>query len=369
MSGASKERGSTGEGVDHGRSTRSPADPGRGPSSESPTDGRPELAQEDRQGEAGSGDGPEDATREGSEHAPSRGPGGLVTPVVDRTPLFTAHHSERYGRQQLIKRYEEDTGARLIVLIDSIFEEGMTYLEELLFDLPGDRPLHLLLASPGGSGETAIRMVRSMQSRCTELTILLPDMAKSAATLMCLGADRLIVGPGGDLGPVDPQFQIKGSLVGAKDIVDAVDEAEDRITRSPDTFPLFANLLADVNMMLLRQARNALEQSEALVRDALSCGHRTADDVDALTERLKGPLIGEPATHSAVISAASARELGLPARDAEIDSPEWRLVWNLWTRYYALGCYPVGPVAAYEAQRASHILPPPAPPGTHRTET
>jgi hypothetical protein len=259
----------------------------------------------------------------------------------------------------LIKQYEELTGAPLIVFIDQVFEEGMTYLEELLFDIDGTSPLHLMLASPGGSGEAAIRMVRSIQSRCTELTVLLPDMAKSAATLLCLGADKLIMGPGGDLGPVDPQFSMKRGLVGAKEIVDAVDEAADRITQSPDTFPLFANLLADVNMVMVRQARNALAQSERLVREALSCGHRTPDEVDELTTKLKGPLIGEPATHSAVISAVHAKELGLPAEPADVSCQEWQLLWNLWTRYYALGCFPVGPVAIYEARRASHILRPP----------
>jgi len=54
----------------------------------------------------------------------------------------------------------------------------------LLFDCDPNRPLHLLLASPGGDGETAIRMVRSIQARCSELTLIIPDMAKSAATLL-----------------------------------------------------------------------------------------------------------------------------------------------------------------------------------------
>ncbi|PIE27438.1 MAG: hypothetical protein CSA58_04290 [Micrococcales bacterium] len=90
-------------------------------------------------------------------------------------------------------------------MIDRIFPDNMTYLEELLHPLDCSKPLHVVLASPGGDGETAIRIVRALQARCSELTILLPDMAKSAATILCLGADRIIFGPGGDLGPVDPR--------------------------------------------------------------------------------------------------------------------------------------------------------------------
>jgi membrane-bound ClpP family serine protease len=42
--------------------------------------------------------------------------------------------------------------------------------------------LHLLLDTPGGDGETAIRVVRSAQARCRELTVIVPNQAKSAGT-------------------------------------------------------------------------------------------------------------------------------------------------------------------------------------------
>lgn len=245
------------------------------------------------------------------------------------------------------------------MLVDAIFVESMTYLEELLFDLDPALPLHMLLASPGGDGEVAIRMVRSCQTRCSELTIIVPDMAKSAATLMCLGADHLITGPGGDLGPVDPQFQIGQSLVGAKEMLAAVAEAEERITASPDSYPLFASLLSDMNMLMVEQARSALSRTGALIREALGCRTVHADDdITALADALTPPLIDESSSHSAVISGQQARALGLPVTDADPKSVEWQLIWNLWTRYFTLGCFPVGPVAVYEGRRASHIMDP-----------
>lgn len=235
----------------------------------------------------------------------------------------------------------------------------MTYLEELVFDCESDKPLHVLLASPGGDGETAIRMVRSLQARCSELTVLIPDMAKSAATLLCLGADKILMGPGGDLGPVDPQFPIEGrGLVGCKEIVAAVDEAERRVKESPETFPLFANLLGDVNMLMIEQARNALARCESQVREALSCsGRHTEEELDALTLALKAPLIDEPAAHSAVVAAADAQNYGLPAEAFDPASDEWQRIWQLWTRYFALGCWPAPSFyAIYEGRRASHLL-------------
>jgi Serine dehydrogenase proteinase len=294
-----------------------------------------------------------------AEELPERSGGNGVS-ARPRTPLFEARHSERYARQELIRQYEELTGATLIVVIDQIFPENLTYLEELLFDCVDARSLHVLLASPGGDGETAIRMVRAMHSRCEELTMLLPDMAKSAATLMCIGAHKIIMGPGGDLGPVDPQFQLESrSLASAKEIVAAVAEAEERITQSPDTYPLFAGLLADVNMLMVEQARSALSRTEALVREALSSQEgRTEAEVSNLAAALQAPLIDDPTSHSAVIPVTAARRFGLPAVEVDVQSEEWALIWSLWTRYFTLGCFPAGPVVIYEGRRASHILRP-----------
>jgi hypothetical protein len=277
------------------------------------------------------------------------------------TPLFAAQHADRYARQELIREYETLTGANLIVVIDQIFADNVTLIEELLHPLPADRPLHMLLASPGGDGETAIRIVRALQTRCTELTVLLPDMAKSAATILCLGADRLLFGPGGDLGPVDPQMRYpNGTLASAKELVEAVDEAERRITGNPPTFPLFANLLADVNMLMVEQARNALSRSEALVKEALGANRtRNEADVEALASSLKRPLIDEPASHSAVISAAAAKSFGLPAEVADTSSDTWGIIWSLWTRYFTLGVFPRGATAVYEGAKVSQVLIPP----------
>jgi Serine dehydrogenase proteinase len=309
------------------------------------------VAGKDHAGKASTGDDQVDSGRKAEELPPGSG--------VTRTPLFTAQHSERYARQQLIRAYENATGANLVVMLDQIFPPNMTYLEELIFDCEKTKPLHVLLASPGGDGETAIRMVRSMQTRCSELTVLVPDMAKSAATLLCLGADNILMGPAGDLGPVDPQFQIGGrSLASAKEIVAAIDEAERRVKESPETFPLFAGLLSDVNMLMVEQARSALDRTEALVREALSCCEtRSSKDVNTLTVALKAPLIDEPKSHSAVIDVKAAQKFGLPAEPYDPASEEWQRVWELWTRYFTLGCWPAGITAVYEGRRASHILP------------
>lgn len=276
-----------------------------------------------------------------------------------RTPLFHAEHAPRYARQELIKQYQDLKDVNLIVVIDQISWTNMTILEELLVDCDPEKDLHLLLSSPGGDGETALRMVRSMQTRCRELTVLVPEMAKSAATILCLGANRIVMGPGGDLGPIDPQMVYtdetgRQTMSSAKDIVAAVEEAEARTTQNPNAYPLFSSLLADVNMVMLEQARSALDRSESLMREALSAAGRSGDEVDYLAGELKPLLIDAPRSHSAVVSVDHAAKVGLPATAANCNDEAWQLVWELWTHYFALGCWPRGNKAIYEGVRASH---------------
>jgi hypothetical protein len=131
------------------------------------------------------------------------------------------------------------------------------------------------------------------QARCARLTVIVPDYAKSAATLLALGAHEILMGPTSDLRPVDPQFQLSEfDLVSAKDMIAAVERALDDVAERPDTYPLHASLLADVGALKAEQARSALARTDDLVREALSSHpERGSDDVDELVQRLHEPLI------------------------------------------------------------------------------
>ncbi len=208
-------------------------------------------------------------------------------------------------------------------------------------------------------------MVRSVQLRCRGLTVVVPDMARSAATILCLGAHHILMGPGGDLGPIGPQMLFPGgdgkpavaspAVASAKEVVAAVAEAEERIKVNPDSFPLFASLLSDATMLMVEQARAALSRSGALMQEASRAQGRSEEDVQSIgLQTLEEPLIDAPASHSAVISVDHAAGCGLPADRADVGSERWRLIWRLRTRHCALGCWPMGGRAIHEGARASH---------------
>ncbi len=277
--------------------------------------------------------------------------------LPEQSPLYHAQQADRYERQQLIAAYQDEFRCRLIVVVDAIFSYGITLFEELIYDADPNQDLHFLLYTPGGEGETAVRLVRSAQARCRELTVVVPDLAKSAGTLLALGAHHILMAPTSDLGPVDPQFQLPdGSLASAKAIIAAVEEASAKVQEAPDTYPIHASLLSDVTALMLQQARAALARSDDLLEEALrSNPDRTEEQCAALRQALKEPLIGKPQSHDAIFGAQEATTAGLPVLHADPRSRQWEVLWRLWAKYFALGS------RVYEGERASQVLPWPQP--------
>ena len=106
-------------------------------------------------------------------------------------------------RRRLIDAYQEATESRLILLIDVFQSMTPWVLRQVLGAEPRVERLHVLLASLGGYSSAAFECVRIVREGCKELTVIIPGWAKSCAPLFALGADRLIFGPTGELGPVD----------------------------------------------------------------------------------------------------------------------------------------------------------------------
>jgi hypothetical protein len=71
--------------------------------------------------------------------------------------------------------------------------------------LTGDS-VAVLLESPGGIPAHAFRIARLFQRRLRRFIVLVPQYAKSAATLLALGANQLILGRDAELGPLDLQI-------------------------------------------------------------------------------------------------------------------------------------------------------------------
>src|SRR5208283_1944075 len=85
-------------------------------------------------------------------------------------------------------------------------------LEALLASISGADQINVLLHSPGGDGtivEKMVEMCRThLSGRSSKLRVIVPNIAKSAATIFALGADQILMGYCSELGPIDPQVPI-----------------------------------------------------------------------------------------------------------------------------------------------------------------
>jgi hypothetical protein len=93
-----------------------------------------------------------------------------------------------------------------------------------------DLTLNVLLDSPGGSLDSAYSTVLHLSAYAKELNVYVPDRAKSASTLLVVGADRAYLSPFGELGPLDTQIpdpRNPANTVSALDCYQSVDYVRD----------------------------------------------------------------------------------------------------------------------------------------------
>lgn len=67
--------------------------------------------------------------------------------------------------------------------------------------------LDLMIDSGGGELTMAVKIVNICKNYSNKFTVIVPFYAKSAATMIALSADDLILGKAGELGPIDPQVK------------------------------------------------------------------------------------------------------------------------------------------------------------------
>ncbi len=85
----------------------------------------------------------------------------------------------------------------------SICQNDVVGLYALLRNAGKLERLSLFLKSDGGSGQAALRMVNLLRRYADHLTVLAPLECQSAATMLALGADRILMGPLAHLSAVD----------------------------------------------------------------------------------------------------------------------------------------------------------------------
>lgn len=98
----------------------------------------------------------------------------------------------------------------VLIYVGSINRNGYDLLCSKLESFQRQKNCLLALATFGGDPNAAYRIARAISHNYPdpgEVSILVPTYCKSAGTLVCIGAHKLIISDKGELGPVDIQVQ------------------------------------------------------------------------------------------------------------------------------------------------------------------
>ena len=153
-----------------------------------------------------------------------------------------------------------------------INDEDIQALMEVSYQL-GGKKLDLILHSPGGSIAAAEAIVSYLRSRFTDIRVIVPQIAMSAATMIACAANTVVLGKHSSLGPIDPQIVIPTALgtrmIAAQHVLNQFDRAKQECADSAN-LAAWMPILSQYGPDLLAQCESVLEMAQELVEEWLN---------------------------------------------------------------------------------------------------
>lgn len=255
--------------------------------------------------------------------------------AIEKTPMFTAMNAARYQRQTLIKDIETEHPKLLCYVagnraqVDRI--DTLGFVDMLHNVNPGD-PIDLLLHTPGGdvdAAEKLIGLVRSATGEEGQLRVIIPDYAKSAGTLMALGANSIVMSDSSELGPIDPQVSSRdgnGSdlVYSVLTYLNAYDAARKALRDAPDD--LAARITFEkFDPTIVRKFQSVRDRARSFAENLLK---RRGKNFSKIASELMD--INKYQSHGQMIGWETANEMGLTISYMQSNDPVWRKYWALY---------------------------------------
>jgi hypothetical protein len=127
--------------------------------------------------------------------------------------------------QRKIQRVAEVTRRPLLIYASACTTSGKNYspahlqidasdkvgFHDVLERLEGPN-LDIVIHSPGGFAEAAETIVEEIRRKFGHVRFIVPAYAKSAATMMAMAADDILLDEDAELGPIDPQMMTPNGI-------------------------------------------------------------------------------------------------------------------------------------------------------------
>jgi hypothetical protein len=184
-----------------------------------------------------------------------------------------------------------------------IHRSNMDTIYQAVTTLDSRKPLLLIMDSAGGDIAAAYFIAKICREYSTDsFEVVVPRRAKSAATLICCGADKIHMGSLSELGPIDPQFEGVPALA----LKYSIEHLAELSRRYPAASGMFAEYLSrSLQIEALgyyeRVAESATQYAERLLRS-----RRSIEQQDEQISEVAYTLVYAYKDHGFVIDANEA---------------------------------------------------------------
>jgi hypothetical protein len=204
----------------------------------------------------------------------------------------------------------------------SICANDVVAFSEILDQLGSHDTIYLFLKSNGGSGQVSLRVVNLLRQHCKHLVALVPLECASAATMITLGANQILMGPTAYLTAVDTSLNHALSPIDRDN--DRVSVSLDELNRvirrwraeaSDSTDNPYKSLYSYVHPLVIGAVDRA-ESLSVMLCQALLAYHITDEDI---AHQIAATLNSKYPSHSYPILLNEACKIGLNAKPLPLE--------------------------------------------------
>lgn len=136
----------------------------------------------------------------------------MVKKTVSEKPVT---EGAKKTASQAIQEIEPLAGNKVMVYTSrrSLGPWDIPLMYKLLAEIGKQKRLAIILQSRGGFADDAYKMANVIREFAEDLTFVVPSYAKSAASLLCLSGNRILMGPISELGPTNPMMSVDERLI------------------------------------------------------------------------------------------------------------------------------------------------------------
>jgi hypothetical protein len=180
--------------------------------------------------------------------------------------------------------------------------------------------------------------VNIILSKCSDIRVIIPQTAKSAATMLSLVANEIVMSDSSELGPIVPQITMP-SAVGhqyrpAKALLNGFESIKQEVVNNGGILnPAYYPIIQAIDPALLNFCNMAIEHTQKLAEKWLQrvmCSTNPTEAVTIANDLLD--IIKYP-SHGAVINWQEAKKIGLTINYLASTDEFWQAIWRLFCLY------------------------------------